>query len=41
MVGWMDEATRRELIERYRVGYAAVVEALAGITDAALDARPR
>lgn len=36
----MDQATRRGLIERYRGGYAAVVGALAGISEAELDARP-
>jgi hypothetical protein len=36
----MDRATRRQLIERYGQGYQAVAEALAGATDAELDARP-
>ena len=35
----MDQAQRRALIERYKGGYDAVVEALAGIPDAELDAR--
>jgi hypothetical protein len=36
----MDESTRAQLIERYRGGPAAVEQALAGITEAELDARP-
>ena len=36
----LDPVRRAALIERYRAGHAAVVEALAGITDAELDARP-
>ena len=36
----MDAATRSALIDRYRAGYDAVVAALEGIDDAALDARP-
>jgi hypothetical protein len=32
--------TRQALIDRYRDGYQVVSEALAGITDAELDARP-
>ncbi len=36
----MDETTRRSLIDRYKDGYRAVTEALAGITDRELDARP-
>ena len=36
----MDETTRRALIERYKDGHRVVTEALAGITDAELDARP-
>ena len=36
----MDHRRRRELIERYEDGPRAVTEALAGITDAELDARP-
>jgi hypothetical protein len=35
----MDLAERARLIERYESGYAAVEAALAGITDAELDAR--
>ena len=35
-----DQATRRALIARYRDGHRAVLEALRGITDAELDARP-
>ena len=35
----MDKATRQELIGRYKDGYRAVAEALAGITEAELDAR--
>jgi hypothetical protein len=36
----MDHATRQQLIERYGQGYQAVAEALAGASDAELDARP-
>jgi hypothetical protein len=36
----LDPARRAAMIERYRAGHAAVLEALAGITDAELDARP-
>ena len=36
----MDGARRGELIERYKAGYRVVDAALAGITDAELDARP-
>jgi hypothetical protein len=36
----MDKQTRRTLIEQYKDGYRVVVEALAGATDADLDARP-
>ncbi len=36
----MDASTRRSLIGRYRAGYSAVVDALAGADDAALDRRP-
>jgi hypothetical protein len=36
----MDSSERTELIARYRDGHRAVVEALAGITEAELDARP-
>ncbi len=36
----MDRATREELIERYKAGFGVVDAALAGITDAELDARP-
>ena len=36
----MDASTRRSLIAQYRAGYDAVVDALAGADDAALDRRP-
>ncbi len=36
----MDRATREDLIERYKAGFGVVDAALAGITDAELDARP-
>lgn len=36
----MDGATRRALLERYREGTRVVREALEGVTDAELDARP-
>jgi hypothetical protein len=36
----MEKARRHELIERYKTGPTVVEEALAGITDAELDARP-
>ena len=36
----MDASTRRSLIDQYRAGHAAVVDALAGADDAALDRRP-
>jgi hypothetical protein len=36
----VDASTRRTLIDQYRAGYAAVVDALAGADDAALDRRP-
>ena len=36
----MDASTRRTLIDQYRAGHAAVVDALAGADDAALDRRP-
>ena len=36
----LDPDRRAALIERYRAGHAAVLEALAGITEAELDARP-
>jgi hypothetical protein len=36
----VDASTRRSLIAEYRAGYDAVVEALAGANDAALDRRP-
>jgi len=36
----VDASTRRSLIAEYRAGYDAVVEALAGADDAALDRRP-
>lgn len=36
----MDRAERERLMEQYRSGVAAVEDALAGITDSELDARP-
>ena len=36
----MDAAIRAELIARYRAGHAAILESLAGIDEAGLDARP-
>jgi hypothetical protein len=36
----LDPQRRAELIAQYRAGHAAVLDALAGITDAELDARP-
>ena len=36
----MDRQERLALIERYKDGYQEVVEAMAGITETALDARP-
>ncbi len=36
----MDPARRRQLIDQYRDGYHAVAVALAGATDAELDAKP-
>jgi hypothetical protein len=36
----VDASTRRTLIDQYRAGHAAVVDALAGADDAALDRRP-
>jgi hypothetical protein len=36
----MDERKRKELIEKYKDGYRAVAEALAGIDGSALDAHP-
>ena len=36
----MDEKTRQELIEKYKMGYSVVADALVGITEAELDARP-
>ena len=36
----MDAARRAELIARYRSGHAVIVESLAGIDEAGLDARP-
>ncbi len=36
----MNEQRRKELIDKYQDGYRAVAEALAGIDDAGLDARP-
>jgi hypothetical protein len=36
----VDASTRAALIARYRAGHAAVVDALAGADDAALDRRP-
>lgn len=36
----MDDATREELLERYRAGARTLAEALEGATEAELDARP-
>ena len=36
----MDHTTRRQLIDQYRDGYAEVMAALEGATDAELDRRP-
>jgi len=36
----MDARTRQTLVARYKDGYRAVTDALAGATDAELDARP-
>jgi hypothetical protein len=36
----MDKHARQDAIDRYKDGYRAVVEALAGATDAELDAHP-
>jgi hypothetical protein len=36
----MDRKERDELVERYKGGYRAVAEAIAGATDEELDARP-
>ncbi|MCL4811417.1 MAG: DinB family protein [Vicinamibacteraceae bacterium] len=36
----MDPETRRQLVQQYRDGVQAVLDALDGITDAELDARP-
>jgi hypothetical protein len=36
----MELETRKKLVAQYKDGYRAVVDALAGITDAELDARP-
>jgi len=36
----MDTRTREELVARYKDGYRAVADALAGATEAELDARP-
>ena len=36
----MDIETRKQLVARYKEGYRAVTDALAGATDAELDARP-
>jgi len=36
----MNTDTRKQLVERYKDGYRVVVEALAGATDAELDAHP-
>ena len=40
ILGRMDSTERAALVARYRDGHRAVVEALTGITDAELDARP-
>ncbi len=36
----MDEKTRRQLIDKYKEGYAVVAEAVAGASDEELDRRP-
>ena len=36
----MDAAKRKELVDRYKDGYRVIIEALAGASDAELDARP-
>ena len=36
----MDDNTRRELIDKYKEGYAVVAEAVTGATDEELDRRP-
>lgn len=36
----MDDATRRQLVERYKQGYAVVAEAITGVSDAELDFSP-
>ncbi len=36
----MDDERRRQLVAKYKDGYRAVSEALAGASDAELDARP-
>ena len=36
----MDQSARAQFVSRYEAGYAAVEAALAGISDAELDARP-
>jgi hypothetical protein len=36
----MDIETRKKLVAKYKEGYRAVADALAGATDAELDARP-
>ena len=36
----MDQKTRARLVSQYKDGYRVVIEALAGATDAELDARP-
>jgi hypothetical protein len=36
----MDQARRRQLIDRYKEGHRAVLDAVCGATDAELDARP-
>ena len=36
----MDRETRKKLVAQYKDGYRAVADALAGVTDAELDARP-
>jgi len=36
----MDPTTRRALVEQYRNGYRAVIEALHGVTETDLDSRP-
>ena len=36
----MDRSTRQAMVDQYKKGYQEVADALAGATDAELDARP-